>query len=125
VVRQPQCEGWVSVFFGPILLAGELGSEGLGQADYIGSYTPKKALQPLAKAPVFIAENDQQVLARIAPLPGRPSSFRTKGLAKPEEVTLAPFFRVHFQRYAIYWRLSNLAQWEAEQRAAAESKQPK
>ena len=121
VVRQPQCDGRVSLFFGPILLAGELGSDGLSQADYIGHYTPKKASQPLVKAPVFIAETDQQVLARITPLPGRPTTFRTGGLAKPDDVTLTPFFRVHFQRYAIYWRLSDLADWEKQQRATAEA----
>ncbi len=109
VARQPQCEGWVSVFYGPILLAGELGSEGLEQADYIGRYTPKKAMQPMDKAPFFLAETDEQILSQIAPLPGRPSTFRTAGLAKPEDVTLVPFFRIHFQRYAIYWQLRDEA----------------
>ena len=120
VVRQPQCAGWVSLFYGPILLAGELGSEGLGQADYLGAYTPTKALRPREKAPVVVADTDEEILARVAPAPGRPSTFRTTGLVKPKDVTLAPFFRVHFQRYAVYWQLSDLAHWETLQRQIAE-----
>ncbi|MCX6599999.1 MAG: hypothetical protein NT025_00325, partial [bacterium] len=49
----------------------------------------------------------------------RPSTFRTAGLVKPQDVTLAPFFRVHFQRYAVYWQLSDLAHWETRQRQIA------
>jgi hypothetical protein len=33
-------------------------------------------------------------------------TFRTEGLATPSEVTLSPFYNVHHQRYAVYWRLS-------------------
>ena len=33
---------------------------------------------------------------------GKPLAFRTEGLALPADVTLAPFYRVHNQRYAIY-----------------------
>jgi hypothetical protein len=42
-------------------------------------------------------------------------------LVKPKDVTLAPFFRVHFQRYAVYWQLSDLAHWETQQRQIAEA----
>jgi DUF1680 family protein len=121
VVRQPQSPGWVSLFNGPILLAGELGSEGLTQADYIGGYLPVKALRPLEKAPVFVAQTDDDILARIAPLPGQPGKFRTAGLVKPTDVTLAPFFRVHFERYAIYWKLTDLAHWEELERRISEA----
>jgi DUF1680 family protein len=56
-VRQEQAPGWVSFFYGPILLVGELGAEGTTQADYVGPYTPLKALRPLAKAPVIIIQD--------------------------------------------------------------------
>lgn len=115
VVRQPQCEGWVSLFYGPILLAGELGAEGLTQRDFIGQYTPVKALRPLARAPVMLAVEDKDILARIEAVPGRPCVFRTKdGLVKPGEVTLSPFYQLHFQRYAVYWQLSDQASWEKQ-----------
>ena len=112
VVRQKNCDGWVSVFYGPIMLAGELGPQGLSRSDYFGRYTPISALQPLFKAPVFIAESDEDILARIKPIPGRACGFRTSGLVKPKDVTLSPFFGLHFQSYAIYWQVSDLAGWE-------------
>ena len=120
LVRQPQCPGWVSVFNGPILLAGELGSDGLTQQDFMGPYTPVKALLPLNRAPLFIADSDEGVLSHLAPVDKRPGVFRTKGLAKPAEVTLAPFYGIHFQRYAIYWQLSDAAHAEQQQRQVAE-----
>ncbi len=119
VVRQAQCPGWVSVFNGPILLAGELGSEGLVQKDFIGPYTPIKALLPLNRAPMLVAGSDDEVLAHIAPLAGQPGNFRASSLSQPGEVTLAPFFRVHFQRYAIYWQLSDATHAAEQQRQIA------
>jgi DUF1680 family protein len=121
VVRQPQCPGWLSVFNGPILLAGELGSDGLKRQDYIGPYTPIKAFRSLNRAPLLVAKSDAEVLARITPVPGRPGAFRTVDLAKPADVTLAPFFNVHFQRYAIYWQLSDPAHAAEVQRQVAEA----
>ncbi|MDP6633675.1 MAG: glycoside hydrolase family 127 protein [Phycisphaerae bacterium] len=114
VVRQENCAGWVSIFYGPIMLAGELGSQGLQQSDYFGRYTPITAFQPLFKAPVFIAKSDQEILSRIAPVRGRACSFRTSGLVKPGDVTLSPFFGLHFQSYAIYWQLSDAESWQAQ-----------
>jgi DUF1680 family protein len=125
VVRQHQCEGWVSIFYGPIMLAGELGSEGLEQIDYMGRYTPIKAYGPLDKAPVFVFETDEEILSHLSPVPGRPSCFRTSGLVKPEDVTLAPFFRIHFQRYAIYWQLKTLDEWKKKQQILAETERAK
>jgi len=120
-VRQEHTPGWVSFFYGPILLVGELGSEGTKQADYIGPYTPLKAMRPLEKAPVVVASRDEDMLARIKPVPGRPAEFQTAGLLKPGDATLAPFYRTHFQRYAMYWQVTSLADWEANQRKIADA----
>jgi hypothetical protein len=120
VVRQAQCPGWVSVFQGPILLAGELGSAGLTQRDFIGPYTPIKAMLPLNRAPMLVADADADLLARIAPVDGQPCTFRTRNLAKPEDVTLSPFFRLHFQRYAIYWQVADAAHAAEQQRQIAQ-----
>ena len=107
-------------FLWPILLVGELGSDGVMPADYINVYTPVKALLPLERSRVMIAKSDEDVLSRIVPVPGQPCAFRTGGLVKPADVTLTAFFRVHFQRYAVYWRLTDLAQWEVQERRIAE-----
>lgn len=121
VVREPQTPGWVSFFYGPILLVGQLGAEGTTQSDYIGPYTPIKAMRPLEKAPVVVVRKDKDMIADIAPVPGEPCVFQTSGLVKPEDVTLAPFFRTHFQRYAMYWQVTDPQSWEANQRKIAEA----
>lgn len=123
VVRRPKTEGWVSLFYGPILLAAELSGEGLDQADFIGPYTPIKALMPLGRAPMLVASSDKEVLSRIHPIPGRPAAFRTEGLVRPRDVTLAPFHSVHFRRYAVYWRLADAALAEEQARQIAEAEQ--
>ena len=120
-VRQEHTPGWVSFFYGPILLVGELGSEGTTQADYIGPYTPLKTMRPQEKAPVVIASRDDDMLARIRPVPGKPVVFQTAGLLKPADATLAPFYRTHFQRYAMYWQVTSAAEWEAGQRKIADA----
>ncbi len=121
VVRQAQCPGWVSLFHGPVLLAGECGSQDLTPADYIGPYTPIQAMLPMAQAPMLVATNDDEIISRLTPVPGRGATFRTSGLVQPKDTLLTPFFRVHFQRYAVYWQLSDQAHWEQRQRELAEA----
>lgn len=122
VVRGKHTADWISIFNGPILLAGELGDEGLKREDFIGRYTPINAMTPMSKAPLLVVANDAQILERIVPLPGRPGVFQTKDLVKPEDVILSPFYDLHFQRYAIYWQTSDESGWEKrrEMVAAAE-----
>jgi len=44
-----------------------------------------------------------ELLKHIEPVASQPLTFRTCNLAKPEEVTLIPFYRTHHQRYSVYW----------------------
>ena len=101
----PRSKEWVSVLWGPVVLAGELGNEGLEGLDFsrTHSYAATKSI-PLEKVPVFIG-SAEDVAAKVKPVEGQPLAFHTAGLAQPTEVSLAPFYRVHRQRYAIYWRL--------------------
>ncbi len=120
-VRQEHTPGWVSFFYGPVLLVGQLGSEGTTQADYVGPYTPLKTMRPQEKAPVVVASRDDDMLTRIRPVPGKPAVFQTAGLLKPADTTLAPLYRTHFQRYAMYWQVTSVANWEANQRKIADA----
>jgi uncharacterized protein len=105
----PRSKEWISVLWGPVVLAGELGTEGLEGMDLsrTNNYVATKPL-PVEKAPVFVGSADD-VIAKVKPLEGKPLAFRTAGLARPTDVSLAPFYRVHRQRYAIYWRLMDSA----------------
>lgn len=103
----PQSREWIAVLWGPIVLAGELGTEGLEGLDFSAThnYVATEKL-PVERAPIF-AGSAGDVIQKVKPLEDRPLTFRTVGLAKPSDVTLAPFYRVHRQRYAIYWKLAN------------------
>ena len=100
----PHSKDDAAFFCGPILLAGALGTEALSPADFIsqnGDPVPRKAL-PVDDFPVLVGAPDRAVasLERVA---GDALSFRTRGGLRPTDVTLLPMFRLHRQRYAVYW----------------------
>ena len=104
----PGDDHYVAVLYGPVVLSGALGREGLTKYDFwqIKDNVARKTI-PEAHAPVFVAATPDEIVARIKPVAGKPLTFYTSGLARPLDVELIPFFRNHFQRYALYWhRLS-------------------
>jgi len=112
----PRNTEWIAVLWGPVVLAGELGTAGLEGLDFSGTrnYVATQAL-PLEEATVFVG-NTNEVIAKVRPVDGQPLTFRSAGLARPADVSLAPFYRVHRQRYAVYWRLMDPAAYDAERR---------
>ncbi len=74
-----------AVMYGPILLAGDLG--------------------PVAgtRAVPLLVTNGRSVGLWTKQVPGRPLTFETRGVGRPEDVTLTPFFMMHDRRYAVYW----------------------
>jgi DUF1680 family protein len=102
--------------YGPLVLAGDLGSDGLTQGRIIGPSGPHMALPGATRMP---GPDDPQPLAQIeiptfrasAADPGswiKPAdgtmSFRTTGQAK--DVTLVPFNSLFGKRYSVYWQVS-------------------
>jgi uncharacterized protein len=102
----PHSTDWVAVLWGPIVLAGELGTAGLERVNFHGPSYIANRTQPLDKTPHFVGTTGD-VITKIKPVSGKQLEFHTEGLAAPEEVTLAPFYTVHKQRYAVYWRLED------------------
>jgi len=60
-----------------------------------------------------------KTLASVEPVPGKPLTFRTKGLAQPRDVTLVPFYRAADRRYTVYWKLFTPAAWAARKAETA------
>jgi hypothetical protein len=108
----PGVENTVALVYGPIVLAAELGKEGMpnpyakDQGDLLNVPSPK--------VPVFIADATTLV-ARTKPVAGQPLTFRTEGIGRQADVTLIPFYRLNHERYSIYWRLFSEASWKAEE----------
>jgi hypothetical protein len=104
----PHSTNWVAVLWGPIVLTGELGTAGLERVNFHGRNYAASRTQPLDRVPCFVGTTND-VVAKIKPEAVEPMRFHTDGLAVPSEVTLAPFYMVHHQRYAVYWRLMERA----------------
>jgi hypothetical protein len=108
----------VALCYGPVVLAGELGKEGL---DKINLYTKGQLdLQhtPTPTVPVLMCE-PAELLQHIAPDAGRPLTFRTVNIGRPNDVTLSPFYSLHHQRFTVYWHVYNAADWEKHQAGLA------
>jgi L-ascorbate metabolism protein UlaG (beta-lactamase superfamily) len=60
------------------------------------------------------------VMTKVKAVAGEPLEFRTEGLAMPKDVLLAPFYSIHKQRYAVYWRLMDRTAYDAGRRSGAE-----
>jgi uncharacterized protein len=101
-----------AVLYGPIVLAGELGTNGMPADPYAQDQT-KFVKWPPVPVPVLVADNDS-ILKHIQAT-RRPLTFRTKNLGHPEDVTLVPFYRVPHQRYAVYWHVLSPTEWRLQE----------
>ena len=43
-----------------------------------------------------------------------------EGIGKPADVTLIPFYRMHHQRYTVYWQLDEAADKAAPEKSSVE-----
>jgi len=95
-----------AVMYGPLVLAGRLGSEGLTPEIVRAPPTPLRMspdnpARPIAVAPIRARGG---VASWVAPVAGKPLEFRTAGQEKV--ITLVPLHRVIDERYVVYWRLN-------------------
>ena len=121
----PDSTQYAAFFYGPVLLAGRLGTEGLTPADFHGGgpfdspgQTAQKKI-PESHVPVFLG-TAAAALPKIVPVPGHPLTFQTRGLAQPHDVTLVPFYRLFFERYALYWNVLTAEAYAHRQAQAAQ-----
>ncbi|MFL6601105.1 MAG: beta-L-arabinofuranosidase domain-containing protein [Steroidobacteraceae bacterium] len=87
----------VALLYGPLVLAADLGP----------------AAQTWKGLPPVLVGSD--VLSGITPTGSTPASFRTKGLVRPDDVTLSPFALQHERNTAVYFKHFTESQWQVEQ----------
>jgi DUF1680 family protein len=105
----PDDQNVAAITYGPLVLAGELGTQDL---DPQHTYSDDKYLHagfPPIAVPELVANRTTldhwiQPLGAPAGTNAKPLTFRTVGAGHPEDVTLSPFYRLFDQRYNIYWR---------------------
>jgi DUF1680 family protein len=86
-----------AILYGPLVLAGDLGTEGLTERNTIGPNNPPMQRSPI-EVPAFRAAKGW-----IQPA-GGPLAFRTTGQAK--DVSLVPLNSIFGKRYSVYWQVS-------------------
>lgn len=117
----PNTADTVALFYGPVLLAGALGTNGMPASDVAaGQLDLASTPVPAGTVPSLVADIPT-LLSNTAPVPGQPLAFRTQGLGRPSDVTLAPFYEMLHQRYSVYWDLvgpSAVCTWSGSGSAA-------
>jgi uncharacterized protein len=95
-----------AILYGPIVLAGRLGREGLTAANLRAEPTaprtvPEYKSDPVPAPPLRIHAADPA--AWLRPVPGKPLEFQSVGQAK--DLRFAPLAEVFDERYAVYWQM--------------------
>jgi DUF1680 family protein len=86
--------------YGPIVLAGDLGAEGLADALVVNQQAPETSKAPMTLPGLKAQGKDPAAWIR----PGsRPLEFHTSG--QPRDITLRPLYQL-WQRFAVYWNVS-------------------
>ncbi len=94
-----------AVLYGPLVLAGRLGSAGLTAANLRAEPTAPRTVPEYKSEPVpapVLRVDAADPGAWLEPVPGRPLEFRPRGQAPG--LTLAPLNAIFDERYAVYWR---------------------
>jgi DUF1680 family protein len=95
-----------AVMYGPLVLAGRLGTAGLNAKNLRAPPTPPRQVPEYTAEPVSvpaIVAVREDVVSWVQPVPGQPLRFRTTG--QPTNLELVPLNRVFDERYAVYWKV--------------------
>ena len=129
VERLPDGSDWVAILRGPILLASPAGTNQLA-----GLFANDSRMGQVASGPLVPSDRVPVLLTSAAELPRhiKPDiaaglmHYRLTDVVEPSTtggLPLIPFFRLHGQRYQIYWQLTTKEQLAARrERIAAEER---
>lgn len=105
IEKMPDDPGLQAILYGPLVLAGELGSEGLSKDLIFLSYSHHPSLdkEPPIEIPSFKASGEDPAFW-VKPVAGKPLAFRTSDQVR--DVSLVPINSIFRQRYSVYWKVS-------------------
>ncbi len=106
-VMLPGTSDTVAFMYGPIVLAGKLGTQGMspGSDTIINERNYGLPLNEQIEVPT-LAGDPAKLLDKIKPVPDAPLTFVTADLGKPHEVTFIPYWKIAHERYSIYWKIA-------------------
>ena len=93
-----------AVLYGPLVLAGRLGKEGLTRELTYGPLAPDEK-KPVAVPPLAVPKG--MASNYVEAVPGEPLAFRTTG--QPASVRLSPLYQILDERYTVYWKTTRQA----------------
>ena len=100
----------IALLYGPLVLAGDLGTNNLPH-QYNSSQTAfAKFADPAV--PVFVGDPD--TLLKHVRRTGEPLVFHTRNLGQPGDVRLIPFYQANHIRYSVYWHLMSPGEWKKQ-----------
>jgi hypothetical protein len=112
----------MAFLYGPIVLAADLGADGLDEKRRYGLVAAEMADEGTPPIPALVAAGVPEALARVKP-DADPLVFHTEGLGRPTDVKLVPVFRLPDRRYTVYFDLLSEDAWAARlARASDEAK---
>lgn len=94
-----------AVLYGPIVLAGDMGTEGMkspvpfarDQLDYRNYPVPENISST-------INTSGKKIKDWLLPVAGEPLIFKTSGVAS-NSITMKPYYQINRERYVIYWNM--------------------
>jgi len=93
-----------AMMYGPMVLAGEMGKDGLNNSMIYGPQGPYLPEGQKPSRPPVIKSARTASLAWAEPTPNVHHAFRTVG--QSESTSLVPFYKVFKERYTVYWKLT-------------------
>jgi len=103
VAMLPGTSRFVSVMYGPVVLAAKVDNHGLQRADFRSATQTRPVRElPLSVSPFFTGDVTD-IENHIIRQPGRTLSFSTPADGGDTLIALLPFYRIHFSRYSVYF----------------------
>ena len=99
----PDDSNRVAVFYGPLVLAGDLGEENDPNA-----FSPDFV-------PVLMTEN-RDVENWFVPVENSPNTFQLQNIGQPRDVIFKPFCQTHERRYSVYFDIFDAESWQKQQK---------
>ena len=99
----PDDNSIVAMMYGPLVLAGQLGSEGLTSENVHTTQNWYRFPQSQIATVSPLTISSDNIKDWIEPVAGKPLTFKTVG--QSEDITLVPFHKLFNQKYIIYWKV--------------------
>ncbi|HVX86185.1 MAG TPA: beta-L-arabinofuranosidase domain-containing protein [Phycisphaerae bacterium] len=106
-IELPHAGDHVALVYGPVVLAGQLGTSGItpGADIIVNERTYGDMLNAPVEVPALKVVDPGTFSAQIHAVAGKALTFTTGDLT-PEPITLSPYFRTAHERYTIYWKMA-------------------